>query len=102
MYFTLDEIKKALREDHWSELKDNPNDWDWLAEFADGLVPVYYNEIISDWQEMPSEYEDSGAELCGADAGIFARMTADLWNYYQEQTRTAYEQVKGELENADD
>ena len=99
MQFTLDEIKKAIREDYWNEITTQEDPHDWLTEFADSLVPVYYSDIIDDWREMPSEYVDGGQELASFQ-GIIGRMTLDLWNYYQDQTRTAYEQVKGELENA--
>ena len=102
MQFTLDEIKTALKVDHWDEITTQEDPHDWLTEFADGLVPVYNSEIIKDWQDMPSEYDDSGADLCSPDAGICDRMKADLWYYYQDQTRIAYEQVKGEMEDAND
>jgi len=100
MHFSFLEIKKAIKEDYWAEIQNETYADDWLTEFADNLVPVYYNDIINDWKEMPAEFNDSGAEMCGEDDGIFSRMTADLWNYYKDQVFTAYDQVKGELEDA--
>ena len=100
MHNTFKEIKEAIKNDYWQELTDHADPYEWLMEFGDGLVPVYYSDIIDDWKEMPAEFVDSGIDICSAESGIFDRMTADLWNYYQDQTRTAYEQVKGELENA--
>jgi len=100
MHFTFAEIKKAIKEDYWAEIMNETYPDDWLTEFADNLVPVYYNDIISDWAEMFPEFNDSGAEMCGEDDGIIARMTADLWNYYRDQVFTAYEKIKEELEQA--
>ena len=95
MHFTFQEIKTAL-EEHWTEIEDSAYVDDWLSEFADGIVPVYYNDIINDWKEMDAHFMESGRDMVSEDATITSRMTADLWNYYQDQVRTAYEQLKGE------
>ena len=102
MHHTFGEIKTAIREDYWEEITEEAHPEDWLSEFASGLVPIYYSDIIDDWKEMPAEFVDSGADLVPSNTGIFSRMRADLWTYYQDQTRIAYEQVKGEMEDAND
>ena len=65
-----------------------------LTERADGYVPVYYHEILTDWAEMPSEYNDSWQEF-GEDAskGIFSLMSVDLFVYYQARTVAVWAEI---------
>lgn len=95
MRFTYEEIKKELKE-HYDELNS-----DNLAEWADGFCPVYYNEIIRDWQEMPSEYSDrwrdDGLEI-NQETTIFSLMSIDLFWYYLEQCERAFRELQEEAE----
>ena len=95
MHFTFQEIKTAL-EEHWEEIEESTYPDDWLSEFADGIVPVYYNDIINDWKEMDAHFMESGRDMVSENATITDRMTADLSMYYADQVYTAYEQLKGE------
>jgi len=63
---------------------------DSLNELVDSYLPVYYGEIIKEWQEMPSEYDNRGAEELGASdgAGIQDLMQLDLYLYYSDQVHT--------------
>ncbi len=85
--------------DSWEWLKDANEDfiYDRLTEMADSAVPVYNNEIIQDWQEMPSEFDDAGQEFgIDADATIIQRMMLDLFAYYQDAYRRVYADVLAE------
>lgn len=70
------------------------------GEFVDGYLPVYNNEIIKEWQEMPSEYDNRGwAELGGGDeVNIINLMTLDLYLYYTDLFNEAVEEVEESLE----
>lgn len=86
--------------DSWEWLKDANEDfiYDRLTEMADSAVPVYNNEIIQDWQEMPSEYDDTWQDLVSVeeDARITRLMSLDLYNYYLDAYRSGYNQVLAE------
>lgn len=97
MRFTYQEIKKELS-DHLDEMdQDDLNNW------ADSFVPVYYNEILKDWAEMPSEFNDSWQEYGppSEDATIFSLMRADLFAYYLDQCQTALDELTKERDKAD-
>ena len=108
MYFSDSDIKSDIY-DHLEQLKDSAYPEDLISELADSATPVYYNQIISDWQEMPSEFNDSWQDL-GTDgsAGIMTLMQMDLFNYYQDRYNRIYQEVmqdeeekeEEELENA--
>ncbi len=63
---------------------------DLINELVDGYAPIYYGDIIKEWQEMPSEYDNRGAAELGASdgAGIQDLMQLDLYLYYSEQVHT--------------
>ena len=87
--------------DSWEWLKDANENYvdDRLTEMADSAVPVYNNQIIEDWQEMPSDFNDSWQELGGYDEGetsIIGLMAIDLYAYYQDAYRRAYADVLAE------
>ncbi len=93
MRFTDAEIKADLL-DAFDEISGATYPDDLLTERADGYVPVYYHEILTDWAEMPSEYNDSWLEY-GEDAskGIFSLMSVDLFVYYQARTVAVWAEI---------
>jgi hypothetical protein len=78
------------------EIQDNSGEW------VDGYLPVYYNKIVEEWQQMPSEYNDRGAaELgMGQEVTIYNLMSLDLYLYYQDIFNDAMAELEEELENA--
>ena len=71
------------------------------GDFVDSYLPVYTNEIIKEWQEMPSEYDDRGIEELGdirAEVKITQLMTLDLYLYYTDLFNEAVEKIENELE----
>ena len=66
------------------------------GEFIDSYLPIYNNEIIKEWQEMPSEYDNEGARELGApsDSNIIQLMTLDLYLYYGALFREAIQEVR--------
>ena len=73
------------------------------GEFIDSYLPVYYNRIIDEWKEMPSEYNDRGsAELgMGGEVNIYNLMTLDLYLYYSDLFAEAVKEVEEALEGAE-
>ena len=97
------EIKAEIM-DNLERLKDSPYPEDLLNELADGNTPIYYSDIISEWQEMPSEFNDIGRELgVSGEPQIMNLMQDDLAIYYQQQFSEIWEEVKEEqeIENAE-
>lgn len=77
------------------EIRDNS------GEMIDSHLPIYNNEIIEEWQNMPGEYDDRGTEELGeGTTGIVALMSLDLYLYYTDLFNEALEEVENELEEA--
>ena len=97
------QIKKAMREEFaqeiakgyitLEEIRDNSGEW------IDGYLPAYYNQIVQEWQEMPSEYNDRGAAELGhmEEATIYGLMSLDLYVYYSE----LFHEVLNEMEEGE-
>jgi len=95
------EIKAEIM-DNLEQLKDNPYPEDLLNELADSNTPIMNNDIIREWQEMPSDYDDGwqqyGMEETFWQGGIIELMRVDLALYYQDKFREIWEEVKEEQE----
>jgi len=72
---------------------------DRAGECVDGYLPVYYNRIVEEWKEMPSEYNDRGhTELgLGQEVSIYNLMSLDLYVYYSELFKEALAEVEESL-----
>jgi hypothetical protein len=82
--------------DHWEQLAEMAYPDDLLRELADSACPVYYSDIMTDWQEMPNEFTDQWQEFVEAtqDTTIFSLMSADLFNYYDTKYTEVYNDIK--------
>jgi hypothetical protein len=97
---TIEEIKQELQQElekgyaSLDEIEDNSGEW------VDGYLPVYYNRIVEEWQNMPSEYNNRGAKELGqgGEIDIYNLMSLDLYLYYTDLFNEAVEEIKGELE----
>lgn len=99
MLTTYNEIKKELLGD-WEEFAEAIYPEDQIAERADSACPVYYNEIIAEWQELPREYEDAWKDgvPISSDTTLYSLMSWDLYEYYREQYQRAFDEIKAEKE----
>jgi len=95
-----DYIMKDLKEtitnmDDLYNIRDNSGEW------IDGYIPVYNNQIIEEWQNMPGEYDDRGAEELGhmRDITIIGLMRLDLYIYYSELFFQILDDMQKELES---
>ena len=90
-----EEIREELAQGaELEEVKDRSN------EIVDGFLPIYNNEIIKEWQEMPGDYDDRGAQELGSaeSNGIIGRMSLDLYLYYTDLFNEAVQEVEESLE----
>ena len=98
---TVEQMVEEIRTEiaNGEELEDIK---DRSGEFIDSYLPVYYNRIIEEWKEMPSEYNDRGsAELGqGGEVNIYNLMSLDLYLYYSDLFNEAVEEVEEGLELA--
>jgi len=78
------------------DIKDNSGEW------VDNWLPVYNDQIIKEWQNMPSDYDNRGyAELGGGsreEINIINLMQLDLYLYYSDLWNEVMEEVESELE----
>jgi hypothetical protein len=76
---------------------------DRAGEYVDGYLPVYYNRIVEEWKEMPSEYNDRGSAELGGQQGqsIYNLMSLDLYIYYSELFEEALTEVEESLEGTE-
>lgn len=91
----MEEIKTELGKGlELEEIKDNSGEW------VDGYLPVYNNQIIKEWQDMPGEYDDRGSAELGhmGEVTIIGLMSLDLYLYYTDLFNQAIEDVELELE----
>ena len=92
-----EEFTQAIKEagETLEEIRDNQGEW------IDGYLPIYNGEIVREWQEMPSEYDNRGGAELGAKLpiDIINLMSLDLYLYYSDifnEAITELEQEAGE------
>ena len=100
----LNTTQEQMKEEVLNEINNNGADLDEIkdnsGEWVDNYVPIYNNQVIKEWQEMPSEYDDRGAQELGIneDATILNRMTLDLYLYYSDLFAEVLDEVEEELQ----
>jgi hypothetical protein len=95
-----DEFKTEIEKGYITleEIRDNSGEW------VDGYLPIYYNKIVEEWQEMPSEYNDRGHQELGhleQETTIYNLMSLDLYLYYTDIFNDAIAELEEELEMAE-
>jgi hypothetical protein len=75
-------------------IRDNSGEW------IDGYLPIYNNNIIEEWKDMPSEYDNRGSAELGipGDISIIALMQLDLYLYYSDLFFQVLDDIAEELE----
>lgn len=94
---TLDEIIKELKTsiaygEELQSIRDNQGQW------VDGYLPIYNNQIIDEWKEMPNEYDNRGAQELGhmEEVTIIGLMSLDLYLYYSDLVSQALDAIESE------
>jgi hypothetical protein len=90
------DIKRQILE-NWEQFAETRYPEDLLNEFVESALPVYYSEIISDWQQLPSEFDDIWAEEGYESDRITGLMLYDLQNYYSHEYTRIYSEVCEEM-----
>jgi hypothetical protein len=73
-------------------------------ELVDNYVPVYNNRVLEEWQAMPSDYDNRGAQEIGhncQELNIISLMSADLYVYYTELVGLVIDDLAQELESVE-
>lgn len=73
---------------------------DRLGEYVDSNLPIYYSDIITEWQQMPSEYDGRGIAEFGlpSEPTVYSLMLGDLYAYYYDLLTTALGELMTEKE----
>lgn len=84
-----------------AEIRDNRDQFEQdsdraIHEMADSLTPVYTADIIAEWSDLPSEFDDMGADFCDPNDGIVRRMTLDLYAYYDQTVSELWAEIQEE------
>jgi hypothetical protein len=84
------EIEKGYAD--FEQLRDR------LGEFVDSALPIYYSDIIAEWQQMPSDYDGRGVLDFGlpAEPTVYSLMLGDLYAYYYDLMTTALDELESE------
>lgn len=93
----VNELRTAIANgEELEDIRDNSHEW------VDGYLPIYYNRIVEEWQEMPSEYNDRGhTELgMGQEINIYNLMSLDLYMYYSDLVSEALDELENEIQEA--
>ena len=90
-----DEFKTEIEKGYITleEIQENSGEW------VDGYLPVYYNQIVEEWQKMPSKYNDRGVAELGQTGTetIYNLMSLDLYVYYTHIFNEAIAELEDEL-----
>jgi hypothetical protein len=91
MLTSYTDLKEYLK-DNLAEIQESKYPEDYLTEYADGLVPIYYHEILQEWTDLDAEFRDRWHELgeAGPDSTIYSLMAIDLYMYYDQSLSSAY------------
>lgn len=56
------------------------------GEITDSIMPIYYSDIIGEWQAMPNDYDGEGVAEFGLppekEITVYKLMELDLYAYY--------------------
>jgi hypothetical protein len=99
---TYDEIMQEIKQEieqgqSLDEIKDRSH------ELVDNYVPVYNNRVVEEWQSMPSDYDNRGAQELGhncEELNIINLMQGDLYFYYSDLVALVIGDLEQELEEA--
>lgn len=100
---TYDEIKQEIKQEISNgETLDDIRDRSY--ELVDNYVPVYNNRVLEEWQNMPSDYDNRGAQELGhncEELNIINLMMSDLYLYYSDLVSTVLDDLEQELESVE-
>ena len=94
--YIYEDLKQTITNgEDMESIRDNSGEW------INGYIPVYNNRIIEEWQDMPGEYDNSGAAEYGYEdtPDIVRLMMLDLHVYYSSVFFQVLDDIAEELES---
>ena len=94
--YIYEDIKQTITNgEDMESIRDNSGEW------IDGYLPIYNNNIMEEWKDMPSEYDNRGSAELGipGDISIIALMQLDLYLYYSDLFFQVLTDIAEELES---
>jgi len=94
--YIYEDLKQTITNgEDMESIRDNSGEW------IDGYLPIYNNNIIEEWKDMPSEYDNRGSAELGipGDISIIALMQLDLYLYYSDVFFQVLDDIAEELES---
>jgi hypothetical protein len=94
--YIYEDLKQTITNgEDMESIRDNSGEW------IDGYLPIYNNNIIEEWKDMPSEYDNRGSAELGipGDISIIALMQLDLYLYYSDLFFQVLKDIAEELES---
>lgn len=100
---TYDEIMQEIKQEITNgQTLDDIRDRSY--ELVDNYVPVYNNRVLEEWKDMPSDYDNRGAQELGhncEELNIINLMMSDLYIYYTELVGLVIDDLAQELESVE-
>lgn len=94
--YIYEDLKQTITNgEDMESIRDNSGEW------IDGYLPIYNNNIIEEWKDMPGEYDNRGALELGIprDISIISLMQLDLYLYYSDVFFQVLTDIAEELES---
>jgi hypothetical protein len=94
--YIYEDLKQTITNgEDMESIRDNSGEW------IDGYLPIYNNNIIEEWKDMPGEYDNRGAAELGipGDISIISLMQLDLYLYYSDVFFQVLTDIAEELES---
>lgn len=94
--YIYEDLKQTITNgEDMESIRDNSGEW------IDGYLPIYNNNIIEEWKDMPGEYDNRGTEELGipGDISIISLMQLDLYVYYSDLFFQVLSDIAEELES---
>jgi hypothetical protein len=94
--YIYEDLKQTITNgEDMESIRDNSGEW------IDGYLPIYNNNIIEEWKDMPSEYDNRGSAELGipGDISIISLMQLDLYLYYSDVFFQVLTDIAEELES---
>ena len=94
--YIYEDLKQTITNgEDMESIRDNSGEW------IDGYLPIYNNNIIEEWKDMPGEFDNRGAAELGipGDISIIALMQLDLYLYYSDVFFQVLTDIAEELES---
>ena len=94
--YIYEDLKQTITNgEDMESIRDNSGEW------IDGYLPIYNNNIIEEWKDMPGEYDDRGSAELGhmGETTIIGLMSLDLYVYYSDLFFQVLTDIAEELES---